>query len=63
MTLTYRKLALVGALSIGLLSGCFGEKPEENLFVAFENAAKQEKSLFEDAKKLETLEKHGQELY
>ncbi|CAI8916805.1 MULTISPECIES: YkyA family protein [Bacillus] len=59
----YRKLALVGALSVGLLSGCFGEKPEENLFVAFENAAKQEKSLFEDAKKLETLEKQGQELY
>ncbi|MBO1579490.1 YkyA family protein [Bacillus sp. XF8] len=61
--MTYRKLALVGALSVGLLSGCFGEKPEENLFVAFENAAKQEKSLFEDAKKLETLEKQGQELY
>jgi len=61
--LGYRKLALVGALSVGLLSGCFGEKPEENLFVAFENAAKQEKSLFEDAKKLETLEKQGQELY
>ncbi|PED09252.1 YkyA family protein [Bacillus pseudomycoides] len=59
----YRKLALVGALSVGLLSGCFGEKPEENLFFAFENAAKQEKSLFEDAKKLETLEKQGQELY
>ncbi|PEA82901.1 hypothetical protein COL60_19085 [Bacillus pseudomycoides] len=59
----YRKLALVGALSVGLLSGCFGEKSEENLFVAFENAAKQEKSLFEDAKKLETLEKQGQELY
>ncbi|MGG3654911.1 YkyA family protein [Bacillus pseudomycoides] len=59
----YRKLALVGALSVGLLSGCFGEKPEENLFVAFENAVKQEKSLFEDAKKLETLEKQGQELY
>ncbi|PHE52940.1 YkyA family protein [Bacillus pseudomycoides] len=59
----YRKLALVGALLVGLLSGCFGEKPEENLFVAFENAAKQEKSLFEDAKKLETLEKQGQELY
>ncbi|PFE02946.1 hypothetical protein COE15_23820 [Bacillus cereus] len=61
--MSYRKVALVGVLSVGLLSGCFGEKPEENLFVAFENAAKQEKSLFEDAKKLETLEKQGQELY
>ncbi|MDM5154522.1 YkyA family protein [Bacillus sp. DX1.1] len=61
--MTYRKLALVGALSVGLLSGCFGSKPEEDLYVAFENAAKQEKTLFEDAKKLETLEKKGQELY
>ncbi|EJR93012.1 YkyA family protein [Bacillus cereus] len=59
----YRKIAIVGSLSVGLLSGCFGEKPEENLFVAFENAAKQEKTVFEDAKKLETLEKQGQELY
>ncbi|MDM5188230.1 YkyA family protein [Bacillus sp. DX4.1] len=59
----YRKLALVGVLSVGLLSGCFGTKPEEDLYVAFENAAKQEKTLFEDAKKLETLEKKGQELY
>ncbi|KEK24166.1 YkyA family protein [Bacillus gaemokensis] len=61
--MTYRKIALVGALSVGLLSGCFGEKPEENVYVAFENAAKQEKSLFDDAKKLEGLETKGQELY
>lgn len=62
-TLTYRKIALVGALSVGLLSGCFGEKPEENIYAAFENAAKQEKALFDDAKKLEKLETQGQELY
>ncbi|RFT68977.1 hypothetical protein D0U04_01015 [Bacillus clarus] len=46
-----------------LLAGCFGPKPEEELYVAFENAAKQEKPMFEDAKKLETLEKEGQALY
>ncbi|MEN1934513.1 YkyA family protein [Paenibacillus sp. 102] len=46
-----------------LLAGCFGPKPEEELYVAFENAAKQEKLMFEDAKKLETLEKEGQTLY
>lgn len=46
-----------------LLAGCFGPKPEEELYVAFENAAKQEKTMFEEAKKLETLEKEGQTLY
>ncbi|MEH7460377.1 hypothetical protein CON65_07180 [Bacillus pseudomycoides] len=46
-----------------LLAGCFGPKPEEELYVAFENAAKQEKPMFEDAKKLEALEKEGQTLY
>lgn len=61
--MTYRKLAIVGAISVGLLSGCFDGNTEENLFVAFENVAKQEKSLFEDTKKLETLEKQEQELY
>ncbi|HDR6289646.1 TPA: YkyA family protein [Bacillus cereus] len=61
--MTYRKLAIVGAILVGLLSGCFDEKTKENLLVAFENATKQEKSLFEDAKKLETLEKQEQELY
>ncbi|WP_242310428.1 YkyA family protein [Bacillus cereus group sp. BfR-BA-01524] len=59
----YRKLAIVGIISVGLLSGCFAENTEENLFVAFENVAKQEKSLFEDTKRLETLEKQEQELY
>ena len=58
----YGKVAVVGALSVGLLSGCFGEKPEENLFTAFEAAATQEKSLADDTKKLEKLEKQGQEL-
>ncbi len=61
--LKYSKLAIVTTLSMILLAGCFGPKPEEELYVAFENAAKQEKTMFEDAKKLETLEKEGQELY
>ncbi|MBE7121238.1 hypothetical protein FT638_15015 [Bacillus cereus] len=61
--MTYRKITLVGGLLIALLSGCMGEKPQENLYVAFENAAKQEKALFDDAKKLEDLETQGQELY
>ncbi|PFJ14160.1 hypothetical protein COD67_11710 [Bacillus cereus] len=59
----YGKVVIVGALSIGLLTGCFGEKPEENLYTAFEAAATQEKSLVDEAKKLEELEKQGQELY
>jgi DNA repair exonuclease SbcCD ATPase subunit len=63
LKLKYGKVAVVGALSVGLLSGCFGEKPEENLHTAFEAAATQEKSLVEDTKKLEQLEKQGQELY
>ncbi|WP_249711414.1 YkyA family protein [Bacillus cereus] len=59
----YGKVAVVGALSVGLLTGCFGEKTEENLYTAFETAATQEKSLVDEAKKLEKLEKEGQELY
>ena len=61
--LKYNKIAIVAALSMTLLAGCFGPKPEEELYVAFENAAKQEKPMFEDAKKLEALEKEGQTLY
>ncbi|SLJ99783.1 Putative cell-wall binding lipoprotein [Bacillus toyonensis] len=61
--LKYGKVALVGALSVGVLTGCFGEKPEENLYTAFETAATQEKSLVDEAKKLEGLEKQDQELY
>ena len=38
LTLKYGKVAVVGALSVGLLTGCFGEKPEENLYTAFETA-------------------------
>ncbi|EEL67498.1 hypothetical protein bcere0026_56390 [Bacillus mycoides] len=45
------------------MSGCLGQKPEANLYVAFENAAKQEKTMYEDTKKLAELEKQGQELY
>lgn len=59
----YKKVAIVVAISMSLLAGCFGPKPEEELYVAFENAAKKEKTIFEDAKTLETLEKQGQELY
>ncbi|MHA2890515.1 YkyA family protein [Bacillus cereus] len=61
--MTYRKIALVGGLLIALLSGCMGAKPQENLYVAFENGAKQEKTLFDDAKQVEKLERQGQELY
>lgn len=60
--LKYSKLAIVTALSMTLLAGCFGPKPEEELYVAFENAAKQENNVWR-CKKLETLEKEGQELY
>lgn len=63
MQLIYRNLALITALSVTLLSGCSGQKPEEKLYVAFESAAKQEKTMSEDTKKLATLEKQGQELY
>ena len=63
MQLIYRKLALITALSVTLLSGCLGQKPEANFYVAFESATKQEKTMFEDTKKLAALEKNGQELY
>ncbi|MDF9612872.1 YkyA family protein [Bacillus cereus] len=59
----YGKVALVGILSVGILSGCLGQKPEVKLFTVFETAATQEKSLADDKKKLEQLEKQGQELY
>ncbi|CAM4226511.1 YkyA family protein [Bacillus paramycoides] len=59
----YRNLAFIMVLSVTLLSGCLGEKPEEKLYVAFESATKQEKTLSEDTKKLATLEKQGLELY
>ncbi|HDR7437147.1 TPA: YkyA family protein [Bacillus anthracis] len=59
----YRKLAFITVLSVTLLSGCLGQKPEEKLYVAFESATKQEKTMFENTKKLAELEKQGQELY
>lgn len=59
----YKALTITGIISISLLTGCFGAKPEAELYVAFENAMKQEKMVSEDAKKLEVLEKQGQELY
>lgn len=59
----YRKLAFIITLSVFLLSGCLGQKAEEKLYIAFENAAKQEKEMFDDTKTLAALEKQGQELY
>ncbi|SFI25278.1 MULTISPECIES: YkyA family protein [unclassified Bacillus (in: firmicutes)] len=59
----YRKQAFIIALSVFLLSGCLGQQAEEELYMAFENAAKQEKEMFEDTKTLAALEKQGQELY
>ncbi|MED0988090.1 YkyA family protein [Bacillus paramycoides] len=61
--MNYRKAILIGILSIGFLGGCLGAKPEEELYVAFEKAADQEKSLSDNVKKLEQLEAKGQELY
>ncbi|WP_242315082.1 YkyA family protein [Bacillus cereus group sp. BfR-BA-01355] len=61
--MTYKALAITGIISISLLTGCFGAKPEAELYVALENATKQEKTVSEDVKKLEVLEKQGQELY
>ncbi|MDZ5606202.1 YkyA family protein [Bacillus pseudomycoides] len=59
----YRKVALIGILSIGFLGGCLGAQPEEELYVAFENAANQEKAVFDHVKKLKELEIQEQELY
>ncbi|WP_410985407.1 YkyA family protein [Bacillus cereus] len=59
----YRKMVLIGILSIGFLSGCLGAKPEDQLYVAFENAANQEKALFDNVKTFEQLETKEQELY
>ncbi|PEB41255.1 YkyA family protein [Bacillus pseudomycoides] len=59
----YRKMVLIGILSIGFLGGCLGAKPEDQLYVAFENAANQEKALFDNVKTFEQLETKEQELY
>ncbi|MEH7448924.1 YkyA family protein [Bacillus toyonensis] len=59
----YRKVALIAILSLGLLGGCLGAKPEEELYIAFENAANQEKALFDNVKTFEQLETAEQELY
>lgn len=63
MTLIYRKVAFIAILLIALLVGCLGAKPEEELYVAFENAANQEKTLFDNVKIFEQLETKAQELY
>ncbi|HGE5782480.1 hypothetical protein BW425_22180 [Bacillus pseudomycoides] len=59
----YREMVLIGILSIGFLGGCLGAKPEDQLYVAFENAANQEKALFDNVKTFEQLETKEQELY
>ncbi len=56
-------MVLIGILSIGFLGGCLGAKPEDQLYVAFENAANQEKALFDNVKTFEQLETKEQELY
>jgi len=61
--LIYRKVAFIAILLIALLVGCLGAKPEEELYVAFENAANQEKTLFDNVKIFEQLETKAQELY
>lgn len=59
----YKKIAISTLLSLSLLSGCFGAEPEEELYVVFEDAVKQETSLFENAQALAALEQKNVELY
>ena len=47
--LKYSKLAIVTALSMTLLAGCFGPKPEEELYVHLK-MLQSKKTMFEDAK-------------
>ncbi|MEH7153009.1 YkyA family protein [Bacillus thuringiensis] len=61
--MNYKKVVLVGILSVGLLVGCLDAQPEQELYVDFENAANQEKTLFDNTKTLEQLETRSQELY
>ncbi|EEM37599.1 hypothetical protein bthur0004_66230 [Bacillus thuringiensis serovar sotto str. T04001] len=55
MTLLYKKIVLVGGLSVALLVGLLGgglsANPQEELYVILENAAKHEETLFNDIKK------------
>ncbi|HDR7850067.1 TPA: YkyA family protein [Bacillus toyonensis] len=59
----YRNLAFITVLSVTLLSGCLGAKPEEKLYEAFESATKKEITLSVNTNKLATLEEQGLELY
>lgn len=59
----YKRIALSTAVLLFLLSGCFGPKPEEELYAVFEDAVKQETTLFEEAKALEALEQKNAQLY
>ncbi|WP_028399465.1 YkyA family protein [Ectobacillus panaciterrae] len=55
------KIAVL-AIFVLALTGC-GPKPEEELYNIFEDAAKQEKGMFQETSKLESLEKKNKELY
>lgn len=59
----YKRIALSTAVLLFLLSGCFGPKPEEELYAVFEDAVKQETTLFEEAKALAALEQKNAQLY
>ncbi len=59
----YKRIALSTALLLCLLSGCFGPKPEEEVYAVFEDAVKQERALFEEAKALAALEQENAQLY
>ncbi|PFX65167.1 YkyA family protein, partial [Bacillus toyonensis] len=59
----YRNLAFITVLSVTLLSGCLGAKPEEKLYEAFESATTKEITLSVNTNKLATLEEQGLELY
>jgi len=59
----YKRIALSTAILLFLLSGCFGPKPEEEVYTVFEDAVKHEKALFEEAKALGELEQKNAQLY
>ncbi|MFJ8356635.1 YkyA family protein [Bacillus paramycoides] len=61
--MTFKKIALIGILSIGFLGGCLGAKPEEELYVTLESAANQEKKLFDYVRVFNQSETKSQELY
>lgn len=63
MKLIFRKVVLIGILSIGFLGGCLGAKPEEEIYIALESAANQEKELFDYVELFNGFEAKSQKLY